>query len=409
MNQYDNCLTSVMSWSRVCAVLAALAAPGIGHAGTTLRVALYPYVPQGDSLFYQLEAAFEASHPNVNVELVTHYTDANGESQSLGWYYYSGPDEDPVPGILRTDADVIEVDSVLLSEMVEARRLQPVTLPSHADWIPGAVAATALDGVQWTVPHWVCGNFLFYEAGDDAIAGAKDWAGLVDAADAGIMMDMKGTSTLGEWYLTALDKSGDDALAALGQDGLDPAVTQYLESLLSACPAGLCRSDTLHDTVGIYGRLFMRGSGDAYIGYSESLNATIAEATQSCIPQSGCREESEIAVRALPPPDGEGPSVGWVDGLGVAAGLSGRKRALANEFIAFAVTWAAYESVLNPPWGTPPRYLLPARSGWDRLSPSMYPLLESAFGDRQFYSDGNSLLREKGRAVDGVLPSDRKD
>src|SRR5262245_12688082 len=55
----------------------------------TLRVALYPAVPQRRALFAQLEHQFERMYPGVNVELVETYEEA-GQTKSLADNYYSG-------------------------------------------------------------------------------------------------------------------------------------------------------------------------------------------------------------------------------------------------------------------------------------------------------------------------------
>lgn len=390
-------------------LIAVLLCVGCAHEPTTLRVALYPYVPDGDALFFELEEAFEAAHPGVNLEAVRTYTDSTGQTQSLGAYYYSGPKADPVPGLLRAEADVLEVDTVLLGAMVDAGRLQPLAAPEAPDWldvddwIPGSVEATTTGGTQWAVPHWVCGNFVVYSKDNAAIREASDWSALVSAASGGLLLDLKGTSTLGEWYLLALAPN-DGALAALDTPSPAPRAVEALATLLGGCPPGYCRSDEFHDKPGLYGRLFARKVAEAYVGYSESLHATLSELMQSCAGTGGCVEVSEVAIRALPPARGRAAPVGWVDGLGIRAGIAPIQRELAQKFIAFAVSWEAYESVLTPPWGHAPRYLLPARSGWDRLEPALYPALEEAFGDRQFYSHGHSALRDKGGQLDKLLP-----
>src|SRR5215510_11465569 len=87
----------------------------------TLRVAMYPFVPQFRDLFHTLESELERAHPGVNVELVDEYMDSKGELHFISDDYYRGALE-------QTDADIYEIDTVLLTDM--ASKLQPVTLES---------------------------------------------------------------------------------------------------------------------------------------------------------------------------------------------------------------------------------------------------------------------------------------
>jgi thiamine pyridinylase len=383
--------------------LLACAPVAVAQQPETLRVALYPYVPNGRELFFKLEAAFEATHPGVNVELV--------ESKALTDMYYDG-------GLLQVDADIYEIDTVLLPDMVRAGKIAPITLP-NADFLPETRQAVQWNGRAWAVPHWTCGNFLFYRNGDTAIENAGTWEDLVAAfsVDSVWFVDLKGSSTLGEWYLTAvasLDGDSAGVLNRLQSPLLDSAVVQQLQALLGPCPVGYCRSRTFHDRVGFYARQFARGRARAYIGYSETLHYVLEEIADSCGPTDGCRTAGEIAVRALPLLAPQGKPVGWVDAFGISTTLTGRKKSLALEFIDFATSWQAYQLILNPEWPAAPRYLLPAlrlSAAKPELDPPLYPALFAAFGVRLMVTAEslNDLLRSRGKALDCQLPPDRGD
>ena len=123
-----------------------------------------------EGLFQELEAAFEASHPGVNLELVETFREPiSGELTPLSRSYYSG-------GLLSAEADVYEIDTVLLDDMVHAGKL--TALGSVTDrFVEGALAASSVDGSIWAIPHWVCGNFLYYAADDHEIREAATWDG----------------------------------------------------------------------------------------------------------------------------------------------------------------------------------------------------------------------------------------
>lgn len=189
---------------------------------------------------------------------------------------------------------------------------------------------------------------------------------------------------------------------------------QRLQVLLGPCPAGYCRSADLHYRTGYYARQFARGRARAYIGYSETLHYALQEIADSCGVTDGCRRADEIAVRALPMLSPQGKPVGWVDGFGISATLTGRKKDLAREFIKFATSWQAYQLILNPEWPAAPRYLLPAlrlSTAKPELDPPLYPALFAAFGTRLILTaEGlNKTLRDHGTALDCALPPERGD
>src|SRR5437867_10270538 len=70
---------------------------------------------------------------------------------------------------------VLRVDTVLLGDMKTAGRLSAVDLPPGR-FLPMAEAAVTLAGKAYAVPHWACGNFMFYRATDRAIGDAQTWS-----------------------------------------------------------------------------------------------------------------------------------------------------------------------------------------------------------------------------------------
>ena len=384
-----------------------LAQPPVRVQPVTLRVAMYPFVPESVDVFHTLETEFERAHDGVNVELVDEYKDDQGKSHSLAADYYKG-------GLERAVADIYEIDTVLLGDM--ASKLQNVTLEPGA-FRPELGDAVTVNGQTLGVPHWVCGNFLFYRRGDAAVRDARDWSDFTPlTSHGGILTDFQGTSTLGEWYLTALasdDGQPGTIMARLKEPSLDPSALKTLTTMLGLCPSGFCRSQAFHDRVGFYGRLFARGRSRGYIGYSETLHYALQEIGESCAPTDGCLSADDIAVRALPLDSDHGRHVGWLDAFGLDRHLGGRNRELAGDFVTLATSWEMYRRVLTPSWPDAPRYLLPARTRPQGALPEapLYPELEAAFGNRLFLSGPglNSSLREKAVPLHCSLPADRDD
>ncbi len=379
---------------------------------TTLKVALYPYVPEGRELFFELEQVFEENHPGVDLQLVESHLDSEaGASISLSEDYYNG-------GLLKTQADVYEIDTVLLQAMIEAKKIQPLELPDRR-FIPATYKAITFDDDTWGTPHWVCGNFLFYKKGDLEIQNASNLDELANSfkENDSLFIDLKGKSTLGEWYLTGLaakDGNRDNLLKKIRSKKFDPEPFKMVNKLLSLCPSGYCRSDELHNRVGFYARQFVRGKSRAYIGYSESLFYALSEIYQNCGPFDRCLGEDEISVREIPSYNFKGKQVGWTDVLSLSRDLTPSKKKLAIEFIDFLTSWKGYKLVLDPEWGSAPRYLLPALAfsiNSPELTPPLYAKLYESYKSRIILNskDLNQTLRNYGKVMDCYLPKDRND
>lgn len=370
---------------------------------TTLRVALYPYVPNRHELFYQLEATFEQEHPGVNLELI--------ESSDLVDKYYSG-------GLEKVDADVYEIDTVLLSDMIELNKITSLDiLPSG--FTQEALEAVKREGKTYGIPHWLCGNFLFYRKGDTEVEKAVTWKELNEVlrkTGKPLFVDFKGSSTLGEWYLTLLAEQNSLETAQktiIESSSLDKSVVSNLSSILMNCPAGFCRNDKLHDNTGYYARAFISGKARAYIGYSESLYYGLQHGLDNCLPTSGCLSENEVAVRRLPTinNDKDINGIGWVDALAIPPKLSEQKKKIALEFINFTISDRAYKKILEPLYGQAPPYLIPARKLSNINNAPLYQQLYPAHAGRKTGTllKLNSRLREFGKQLDQTLPNERTD
>lgn len=375
-----------------------------------LRVALYPFTPDRFRIFQVLEAEFECLYPGLNLELV--------EEQNAADRYYDS-DDDKKWGFKFVNADVYEIDTILLSEFVNAGKIAPIALP-FGDFEPDAIKAASRNGATYAVPHWLCGNFLFYRRDDTAIGGVKTWAELekiLTERGQGLFVDMKGGLTLGEWYLTALsDFVGVEAAQAAITSGrpLNADAMKLLASILRNCPVGYCRSEVLHDErVGFYARAFVRGQVSAYIGYSESLHYGLRELLENCAPGSGCLRENNIAVRRLPSarPDANAIGIGWVDGLAIDASLSGVKKDLALAFIKFATETKTYQKLLTPELPYSSRYLLAARPIGPVNGAMLYDDFYSARGRATVTTIGliERLRKMAKTQVNCELPKERGD
>lgn len=291
-------------------------------------------------------------------------------------------------------------------------------LPNSA-YTKEALQAVTRDGKTYAVPHWLCGNFLFYKKGGRQIKNVKTWRELntiLKQRNESIVMDFKGKSTLGEWYLTALSARyglHKAQIRVLNSDALDQEAVSDLSLMLQACLPGYCRSDDLHDRTGYYSRAFIAGESGAYVGYSESIHYGIQYAIDNCTSTSGCITEDDIAVRKLPAlaRQDNNDGIGWVDALAIDARLSGARKALALKFIEFIASSDTYKVILQPGRGQAPRYLIPANSNMKIEKTSLYLSFYKAHAGR---STGtlpglNIRLRALGKKLDCKLPISRTD
>jgi thiamine pyridinylase len=375
----------------------------------TLRVALYPSVPDRLALFEKIEAIFECENPGVNVVLIS--------SPNATDNYYND-DDVKKEGIQFVDADVYEIDTVLLSDFVNLGKIAPIELPFD-DLAPETVKAVTRYSNVYGVPHWLCGNFLFYRKSDTAIANAATWKDVVDALGkhhGTLLVDLKGHSTLGEWYLTALSANvGLDPAESqiVNKAPVDRSAISYLQQILSPCAVGFCRSQALHDNTGFYARAFVRGQAGVYIGYSETIFYGLRDAADNCLPTSGCLAEDDIAVRALPRFDANKAEtgVGWVDALAIDAKLNGAKKDLALKFIRRVVSEDSYVAMLAPEWPYRSHYLLPARTNVRIPDAPLYSQFFKAHAGRGTGTlpHLNKALRDVAQTVTCDLPMDRDD
>lgn len=381
------------------ASISLLFASALQAAPVTVKVALYPYVPGQYAVFALLAREFQRRNEGVTLELVE--VDPSKD-------YYSG-------GLTTLKADVYEIDSILLNEMIP--RIVPLDVPLD-DFAAETREAVTRNGIVYAVPHWLCGNFVFYRKGDPAIRDAATWTDLVKALrqhDKPLFIDMFGRLTLGEWYLTLLaDRIGVDAaqqsIVASPEPNAD--VVSDLKRILSACPTGYCRSRTYHGRTGFYARAFIRGEAPAYVGYSETLHYALNELLENCGPGTSCLAPEDIAVRRLPSVKGvSSGGIGWVDGLALSKEATGATRDAALKFIEFATSPVGYNAVLQPIQGEGPRYLLPARVGVQPGGAPLYPdLLAAQAGRKTGTAPGlNASLQELSAMLNCLLPIDRTD
>ena len=169
-----------------------------GQERRELVVALYPFIPAKAELYWRLQGDFEQRYPDVRLRFV----DAPE--------YYSGQLEEL---LAKGQVDVAEVDTVFLHDFKSKNLITPFAGATLGEFLGVARSAATIDGAVWGIPHWVCGNFLFFRK-DDPENGPFVKATTLDALERiigrsadyrqGLLTDLKGSSSLGEKYLDAV-------------------------------------------------------------------------------------------------------------------------------------------------------------------------------------------------------------
>ncbi|MFA7000498.1 MAG: hypothetical protein WC241_05340 [Candidatus Paceibacterota bacterium] len=374
---------------------------------TPLKVILYPLVPAKDAYFRQVEAAFEERYPTIDLQLV-----------DLSANYY---DEDSPDAVTNTFADVIELDSVFLEDFVatgRVRELPGAAIRPAGTFLSVAEQAVTLKGKMYGVPHWVCSNFLFSTAADPSSAKSlqdlRREIGEPHKVDKGLLIDLKGRSTLGEWYLDSLldrHKSLQAASAFLSESTADKAVYADLINIRALCDSDLCRHDRYHNAPGFYPVQFARHRGRILAGYSEGLYYIGMEDLTKCR-EGECLSLGQIKIGPLPLSDAGSQSFAWVDSFVVARSCSGGCLSAAEAFLTFMSDASNVRDTLIPGYSEAPRYLLPALKSLYAdgallavapLYATFYPLIEKAIPVRTRHL--NQQLRAIGSTLDrSVLP-----
>jgi thiamine pyridinylase len=370
---------------------------GAAAEKTQLRVSLFPWVPDPESLFRWIEADFEAKHNEIDLvvrpygrSLETIGDNPNPEYKG-DLAYEVGRASVALLGTDSSDShDLLEVDSVTLGALKAA--IQPFGIDGP-EFLPFAKEAAILDSVAYGVPHWTCGYFVIAE--NPAIRDATSLDALLkvlsraDNKMVDVAGDLDGSWDAVSLYLDAVRDAdpGRDLRGELSKPELDRNVTSALEKLGKAClkdGKSYCGDDAV--------KLFASGQADSMIGYSERLNSLLKEKERS---------QKELHVASLPLGPSDSPTL-FTDVLVLSRNCEGACKQAAIRFAAYYVSDKVFEHVLLNKDGTSGvRYLLPStesafRTGAvadDRLYRELHQEIQGA---RPFPNSGIPEARDAG-------------
>lgn len=349
-------------------------------ANITLKVAVYPYVPDSSRFEAAVLEQWERKEPDVKLEFVA-------------WDSYST--EPP------EDLDVFVLDSIFLSHFVDAGYLLPFSsneIDQADDFVHFALQGAKRNGKVYALPQILCTNLLFYRKDDLKMAqvnniydlykqvGTNHSDQIPPPANKGLLIDMSGGTTKASMYLEALIDVTNrytkyDVLPPL--DHLNEKAIRGLRLLIDM--AGVDQSQYYPEDGDAYARAswFAQGSGRAFIGYSESMMRMGSYADQVRF-----KPISSSAAQDIP--------LFYSDAVGVNSQTSHPE--LAKELANVVAASDTVEQALRPHAdGQYPQYLLPARH-------SVYSALEE---DYPIYSELSRIVNNPSNRVFRIGPEAR--
>jgi thiamine pyridinylase len=355
MDRLLSCLAAMLLIVSGCAVKTSAAEPP-----TTLRVALFPYIPDaaGDqfaALRQRLKKEFEADHPTVQLTVDPINTQSEVFYDLTELEKLLSPSAQPA-------ADLVEIDTLFLGELIADDKIEKWdALPRPEDWHPAAVAAVTVNGDCYGTPHWLCSFFVYSHIPEMSdVHTSDDLVRLLDTKGVcatHLTGNFAGSFTLPAIYLDAFAETHGAASAATGlARPADKDVAAKLKAVVAEGAHGgvnPCIDGTLKDDKDITAVVpdFAHGKYDCFFGYSERLQHILSD------------NPAAAPWTIIPAPLGQGGSpLLYVDALVMRKGLTAAQAKAAKDFAEYLNRPATQEWVLLSQDGqnAMPRYLLPA-------------------------------------------------
>lgn len=208
----------------------------------TLTYAVFPYVPDVEYYCELIESRWAELETNIN--LVRAEWDC----------YHDGEPE----GI-----DVIMFDAVTRDTLLSAGWIQPIrpgSLQESEDFFPFALEGFTVGDDLYGIPVFLCGNFLIYDQGCEAVATAEHITDLTDAS--GILVVNSEDPVNRPQYVSEViaDETGE----------ANPSADDGAEDMMRLIDR-LAIDAHKHDNDTQVATAYDSGVGQGYIGFSESM------------------------------------------------------------------------------------------------------------------------------------------
>lgn len=334
---------------------------------TTLRVALFPYIPKVDAAFTQrLEREFEAENPKIDLVLSADPNDDYYDPATLAKWL--GPNSAPESG---NGYHVVELDMLLLGDAVRDIGVKPWTAPPYREsWHSAATSASMLNGATFGVPHYLCTWFMFTR--DLSVARSRTADELFAALQYQASpppprvptyhtaTNLVGSYTTGSFYLNVYAQEyGAANVAKAMTEPLDERVMATLARLDDGCTMydgqtrkkDPCLDETYKSDPKAPFAALNDGTAEVAFGYSEMLNTILTN------------ETSPAVYASLSPLGQANKTLVFVDSLVLNSQCDGVCQWAATQFADYLLRPATYEWLLlarDQGAHAVPRYLIPA-------------------------------------------------
>ncbi|CAF2961309.1 unnamed protein product [Rotaria sp. Silwood2] len=347
-----------------------------------LRVAPFPYVPDsvGDqykSLFQFIIDEFQSIHPNIRLHLRP-FNISDGfyaMSTLTQWLGSNGP-----------EYDVVEVDTVMLGDLVNAGLIAPQrpTLKQVFDWHSAAATSIEFNQAAYAYPHLMCATFLFTR--DDKTAQVSTIDQLIDVLGSKATVNYRLVGNLdSSWVLPSrlihcFQDSNDPQSnnAAFALHGYEHSSFECVRKLARLCDRirgeNHCLDGTFDQNSDMPALLFANKQADSMFAYSEQL---------STILKNGAHDDYN-KIKLIPFPAGtlHNQPLFAVDAYVFRRNMSDDVLNAAQAFVEFMATPRMQAAVVatgdDTNGSSVPRYLLP-------ISKKAYD--ESLLIHNRFYQD----------------------
>ncbi|MBD2499306.1 extracellular solute-binding protein [Anabaena azotica] len=327
---------------------------------TTLRVALFPYIPDAaddkyNKLITRIETEFEKNNPSV--DLVLKPIDPNEE----GFYELDTLKKWLTDSPANNGYDLVEVDTLLLGDIVKANVIQAWNVPKNQpDWHPAGQKAVTVNNQIYGIPHWLCSHFIFSR--DKSVVEAKSITELLSTLNQvnpntpNVAGDLRGSWNLPALYLDAwADTYGADKVASAISPNLAPDVIQPFKAFSQECVTNgknPCLDDTYHNNADLSAKDFAEGKVDAFFGYSERLNFILKQGVSN----------TDVKIASAPLGQGKRPLL-FVDAFVLQKDCNQACKKAATSFVTYINAPQTQEWILmsqDAGKKAIPRYVIPA-------------------------------------------------
>jgi thiamine pyridinylase len=343
------------------------------HYSTILNVALFPYLPdlEGDdhrSLLHYIEDEFYKVRPDVFLALrkMNVSDEFYNPEQVIKWL--GGSSENV------TIYDVVEVDTVILGDLVDAAVADPLPFPPSAvpgHWNQAAAFAVEVNKALYAYPHLMCTFFLFTR--DSSIGAANTVDELTRAirrfsiANGGYLAgNLHSTWDLTAMYVDSYREANfpnnlPEANALHGP--WSNAALDELRELAQLCNNSVGQNDCLNGNFDnanydVPAELFGLNKVKAIFGYSERLFQILKTAASV-----GPVIPSNYKIKPLPLGKIPNQPLFFTDAFVIRRNMSEDKARAAIDFASFMATPKMQAAVVAGVKPTGPyRYLLPMSS-----------------------------------------------